>query len=179
MLVEVTDFVGEIALPFDMRNIKETKLCKFIEQYEPIWLRSALGYDFYKLFAAALAGTPAARWVLLRDGGDWTYNGETRYFGGVRPLIRSFVYYYYMRNEATITTQQGEKKSKSEYADNSNLDKAIQQWNKMSLGMGNSDEGLWDFLSYAEDEDGDKLFSEFEMDRVDVEKFRSQNPLNI
>lgn len=178
MLVEVTDFVGEIALPFDMRNIKETKLCKFIDQYEPVWKRYALGYDFYKLFETALAGTPDARWVLLRDGGDWNYNGEVRRFGGVRPLIRAYVYYWYMRNEATITTYQGEKSSKSEHTTSASpTEKAAQQFNNMWLEMAETEGCLWGMLQLAQDDDGATLYPEFDLCRVDIDRFKTINPI--
>lgn len=150
MLTEVGDFEKyPYDLPFDVRNEREVRLCQCIEINEPWWMRYAFGDNFYILFRDGLAaGTPDQRWVNLRDGVEWAYNSKNYIFDGVRPLIRPYIFYHYLRSETSITTLQGQRQATSEHAEAISPAYVMQaRWSEMIEGICK----MYDFLSLSGD----------------------------
>jgi hypothetical protein len=143
-LIDASYFIGEINIPSTGAQDVAQRLGLFIEQYEPQLLRDVLGYPLYKAFAAGLAaGSPDQRWVDLRDGKEYPdYSGYTQRWDGIlikksptvlkQSMIANFVYWHWMRNQVSISTNIGEVAPASE---NSIVitpaSKMVRAWNQM------------------------------------------------
>lgn len=159
----------EIALPLSPDGVKERKLCKFINKYQPRFLKKALGYNVMVLLDAGITSSEQ-RWLDLMDGVDYTLNGVEEHFEGILPLVARYVYRYYMDHEATTITHTGEKREKSANAEIAIINsKAQRMWSEMHEGMNS----LWDFLQYRLDGDGERVYPEFDSSRIHINHFRT------
>jgi hypothetical protein len=133
---DISYFVGETFLPNATANTNNINV--FIKKYEQIWLNKVLGIAFAKLFIDGLANNPVdARWTALKLGGMYTYNGVDGLWLGFsndtkQSPLANFVYYWYMRDQATQTTSGGETKASAENSKTvSSLTKMARAWNEM------------------------------------------------
>lgn len=144
MIVQPSDFKGMIVIPqvgsaintgVDTILPVNDVLNELITDKEPAVLSELLGFNFYRLFRDGLAvlPTPEQRWIDLRDGMEWQDGlGNYHKFKGVKPLIARYVYYWYLRQEATQTTGIGEAVNNAENARRTSpIQKQVTAWNEM------------------------------------------------
>lgn len=132
--------------PITIANITDAAVVSsfnlFLSEYEEKLLTDLLGYDLSKKYKAGIASpTPDAKWTDLRDGKEYTNRiGILQKWKGLKftdgtakkSLIANYVYYMYMRNNATVTTGVGEKIAKAQNAEAaSSAYKMVNAWNQM------------------------------------------------
>jgi hypothetical protein len=123
-LIDTSYFVGEINIPLGTRDEVTENLNLFISKYESQLLLKVLGYELFKAYTAGIAvGSPEQKWVDLRDGKEYTGNdGRIRKWVGFKDsanklsFIADYVYYWWMRNQATQTGGVGEVSTTTENA---------------------------------------------------------------
>ena len=138
MLIDSTYFIGEINLPGLQNEVVEESLNSFIQKYESYYLQRSLGYSLMKSFLAGLeADEPEQKWVDLRDGAEFEgCRGLDKWTGfindGKQSPIANYVYYYFMRDAATLTSGIGEVKPTGENSSNaSGAVKMMRAYNQM------------------------------------------------
>lgn len=117
-------FVAEIAIAQSENAYVDDNIQKFIDKYERKFMLELFGATFYAEILAGLAlldTNPAkAKWISLRDETD------------LKQMIANYVYYWYKRNETTLSAGISETKPKAQNADVTNsIDKQIRSWNEM------------------------------------------------
>jgi len=107
-IIDNTYFITENNLPVDNINIQS-----FIDKHEPEILKKIFGYALYKDFIDGLAvlPTPDQKWLDLRDGSEYTYDGELNKYEGIQNIIADWVYYWITRSEKTTATDSGIKRA--------------------------------------------------------------------
>lgn len=148
-LIDVSYFVLEINIPNTEKAPIASKVNGFINKYENKILDIVLGYPLRKQFLDGYTQpTPADKWVKLAEGADYTVNDKpTRWKGIVNKtdkesLIALYVYYWYMRDSHTTTTNSGERMNKVE-----NSDATTSSW-KLSRAWTELREWVTDLYSY-------------------------------
>jgi len=140
MFIDKTYFVGEINIPSTGNASVLERLNFFIAKYEEELLRALLGDGLYVAFKDGIAiADPDQKWKDLRDGKDYqdTTGRAMRFLGLYRndikqSLIANYVYYWWMRDKASITTHVGEADAKTDGADKVNPgQKMCRAWNEM------------------------------------------------
>ena len=139
-LIDSTYFIGDIALP----NLDEVSnsFADFITRYETELLKKLLGYTLWKEFTDALdAGSPAQKWVDLRDGAEFSFEFEgvtvTTKWGGLintdlESVIAYYVYYKYRQINLSTTTSINDVVGLPENATKVNdVRKMAYAWNEM------------------------------------------------
>jgi hypothetical protein len=133
-LIDASYFTAEINIPnADKPEVSEL-IDTFIEKYEKRFLHELLGHGLYTDFIAGVAVKPVpdAIWTDLKNGTNYTYNQRTYNYPGIKNAIANYVYYWYMRNNATETTGIGEVVNKAENAVRvSPSIKMSRAWNEM------------------------------------------------
>lgn len=116
-IIATTDFKLNQSLPLDKVSVV---LQQYIDKYEPKILTRVLGYQLYKEFKAAIdAGAPIdAKWTNLRDGTEYTYSSELRYFDGLKQLIVNYVYFKFIKEQSQFNTGVGIKSINTENSQN-------------------------------------------------------------
>lgn len=140
-------------------------LADYITRYEGEYLNKVLGYGMAKTFLTGLeAATPDAKWTDLRDGAEYTdacgnlqqwegFKDETTY---ISP-IANYVYYWWHRHNATITTERGEKAPKTKNSSGKSMQtKLTRAWNEMV----HLNRSLYAFLMNKK-VNGELVYSEF------------------
>lgn len=96
---------------------------EFIDKYEPMFLKKLLGLSLYNELTTGLATNPIdPKWTALRDDTE------------IKPMLVDYIYYWYLRNQTTLTGGVSELKPKAENAvPVSNVDKQVRAWNEMVL----------------------------------------------
>jgi hypothetical protein len=182
MFIDKTYFQGELNIPsLQAQSPVLNSLNLFIQEREPMYLRSALGYSLWKLFIAGLAeAVPDARWTDLKNGADYTDgNGILRRWEGFTNSVKQspiagYVYYWFVRDAATYTSSSGEVESKKENATNiSPSMKSVRAYNDMVKQTAI----LHDYLTYAVDGNGDPLYPEYNPEAVEC--FKTINIFNV
>ena len=137
-LIDNTYFVGDIALP----NLDEVSnsFQATMNKYEEEVLKSLLGYTLYTEFIAALAGSPAQKWIDLRDGAEFTFEfcGQTitkKWNGLINSdlisLISYYTYYKYRYENLSTTTSINDVQGIAENATKVNdTRKMVYAWNR-------------------------------------------------
>jgi len=136
------DFINEFNIPNS--NIdSQTIIQQFIDRYEPEVLKMVLGYELSRDYAAALAGgSPAQKWLDLRDGVEFSfvYDGKTildkwpGLIGGTgrKSLITAFIYLAFRKEHESYFTGSNEASAKSENSDVADAyPKYMSVWNEM------------------------------------------------
>lgn len=82
----------------------QTEIDFFIEEYERELLLNALGVTLYNELESELPTPTTQKWIDLVDGKDYTINGKTKRWNGLRganmqSLIAFYVYCQYLRND--------------------------------------------------------------------------------
>lgn len=181
-IIDQTYFVREIMVAGVERPTVSDTLCKFINEYEPRFLKKALGYEFYKLFNTALQSNPTSgRWYDLVVGADFTMGSTLYEWSGLKnstikeSIIANYVYFYYMRNEMSQTAVMGEVRTNTENAIRSTpASKMAKAWNDTARQV----HILWDYLQNKE-VDGEKVYPEFKWQDVDYCHFQTINTFGI
>lgn len=126
-LIDHTFFVGELNIPNTDRPDVQERLQYFIRKYEPMFLRQALGEALYGAFSNGLEEEPiSVGWGNLKarlvlEDGDFKYSP-----------IAAYVYYWYMRDQATVTTGVGEAVPNTDNAQRASaMQKMVSAWNEM------------------------------------------------
>ena len=141
-LINSTFFITEINIPNRDRAGVLEPLNNMIAKREPELLTGLMGYGLYKAFIAGLAilPTPEQRMVELRDGKEYVVNGVAHKWKGLviidglrkEALSANYVYYWFLRSGATLTTGVGEATTNTENAGRvSPARKQSRAWNEM------------------------------------------------
>lgn len=93
MIIDLTDFDDR---PYKVPNQEESRdFLSFIEKTEEMLaVKYLLGRDLWEEFQAALetSGVIDPHWLLLRDGGEYTYNTKTYHFTGWVDMVRPGIF---------------------------------------------------------------------------------------
>ena len=145
-LIDRDYFYGDINLPASKYDSKDD----FINKYEKELLIKLFGYTLYKLIAAYDKDNPTASPERIRDivtGKEFEMDGYTYKWNGlineekVSP-IAYYVYYYYLKDKQTATTNTGEAKTEKINAINTTSNqKLTQAWSKLKEIIGPFDIG--------------------------------------
>ena len=135
MIIDNTYFIGELYLPHAKPSITDgvtgvdTKVLRFIDEYEEDCLIKILGYNLYVLLQAELDSAQPnkldpgadAKWNDLVNGKTYVdpYTNKNVIWKGLRyksvsnntydrSLLANYVYYYYEQNEYITTTNVGD-----------------------------------------------------------------------
>lgn len=129
-LIDSSYFNNDINLPGKVLSGDYEVITQYIAKYEQEVLLMLLGYSLYKEFKAEIdAGTFSAKWLAFKDGAEYTVNfGSTdhtiKWNGLVNSdktsLIAYYIYYQYMRDNISLTTDIGEVYGTSENSERTN-----------------------------------------------------------
>lgn len=87
----------------------------FIERREKEALKSLLGLTLYDSFIDGLdEDYPEERWLALKNGARYMYNGKEYEWVGMKELLIPYVYSEWVANDETILTGVGTGQSKTE-----------------------------------------------------------------
>lgn len=137
-LIDYTYLDGKLTLGLTMDAASQQLITKYIDEYEPEFLLSLMGFSLNKLFAA----NPNEQiYKDIKEGKEFInmrglpdkWPGLVYTKGTVKKSpIANYVYYWYMRKQATSTTPSGEKKTKTQNAeDTSPAVKMSSAWYEM------------------------------------------------
>lgn len=114
-IIDQTYFTkAELKLPIDNVDAQD-----YIDIHEPEILKKVLGYALSKEFQAALADTPAQKWLDLRDGKDYTdFAGNLQQYEGIKSIIADYVFVQIVGDKQNYTTDSGVKMGSTENAEN-------------------------------------------------------------
>lgn len=138
-----SDFKGMVMLPqinapvnigVSVEHPVSVALQQLIDEKEPEVLIELLGYQLYKDFIAGLAETgPAQKWLDLKNGAEYTdERGKLHKYNGIKNIITRYVYYWYLRQQATNTNGVGEAINDTENSTRTSpAQKQTTAWNDM------------------------------------------------
>ncbi len=130
-ITEQEQFVGELSLILSQKCDEDPRLKYFIESYEPEILRDLLSDDFYNELQIQLDDPLTGDWTTLVNGGDFVYCGKSHHFKGLKYMTARYIYFYYQRDNATVTSSNAENQPKQENSLNmGNMVKQRTNWNK-------------------------------------------------
>lgn len=177
-LIDRSYFIGEIDIPNTNQVAVQENLDYLISKREPELLMALWGYAMYKAFLAGLLLDPVPqRWIDLRDGVDYTHDGEQRHWMGLisktgepkESLIANYVYYWYTRKKATQTSGVGEVATKTENSVRiSPIAKQVHAWNQMV-------QWIWDMDYFLDEKKADYP----ELKPVNQCQWEPLNPYNL
>lgn len=142
-LITADYFIREVNLPGNVLSGTLANITPYIEQYEREVLIDLLGYPLYKsLLVGIAAGSPdygSVRWKRLITGHEYdiTYQGvdtQVKWNGLIndekRSLLAYFIFYYYLKDHTTFTSNRGELAGLSENAVPFNpAQRLVKSWN--------------------------------------------------
>ncbi len=142
MLVTTSYFFGDIAIGQLNESYVKDVVQMLINSKEPDYMENILGYQLYKEFTNGISiPTPIQKWIDLRDGTEYTdTNGQIRKWQGLiktnslvhQSPIAYYIYYHYLRNEASINTGVGEAILQGQNGTTvSPIQKQVNAWNAM------------------------------------------------
>lgn len=183
-LIDKTFFVGTLEIAQLSEPSVEASLTILINEFEPKYFEGVLGYEMYKKYLAGILASEA-RMIELRDGKEFEdrwgilrkWKGFSYVEGNKKSPIANFVYYWYLRHNASITTGSGEKKATDTEVATvvSSIHKQCAAYNEMVR----QNEILWEFLYSNQD-----VYPEFFVNypylaAVDQSFYIKMNPQNI
>lgn len=185
-IIDKTYFNYETAIPGIENPMVSDPVVNFINEYEKKYLIKALGYEFYKVFWAAITVNPLPTSGIYYDivaGAEYECNGKLLKWDGLKipeikeSVIAQYIYYMYMRHyQTTQSTIVGEVATKSENAVKATVGfKLVHQWNSMC----DTTCKLWSFLLYRKDAAGVRIYPEFLFKNSVHEHFTKQNVFGI
>jgi hypothetical protein len=138
--IDASYFFGELNVAQKSDSSVSASLTAFIDEMEPMLLTDFFGYDLYKAYVAGIAGSTQI-YKDIRDGKEYTNRQgiSTKWRGLIfttgsakKSLIANYVYWHWMRNEASVTTGTGEKVPDAQNASNATpVSKMVRAWNQM------------------------------------------------
>ena len=140
--IDISFFFGTLNIAQKSTTSVQSDVDASISILEPEFLTSLLGFKLYDAYKAGIeAGSPAANWTALRDGKAYTNRAGVdakwqglKYTAGSqkKSLIANYVYWHWLKNEATMTTGTGEKVANNQNASNASpIHKQVAAWNEM------------------------------------------------
>lgn len=149
-LVDTSFFYGDLSIAQITDTAVANTVNRVINEREPELLLALFGYELYKNYQAGIIAE-TQKYIDIRDGKEYTNRagrltkwrglketvvepvvGPPAVAGQYRSLIANYVYYWHMRNNATVSTGTGEKTSKAQNAaDASPRQKMSSAWNQM------------------------------------------------
>ncbi len=116
-MIDLSYFYGKIAIPgIATDKSVQREVEQLIAQYEKEYLEKVLGYSFKKLYDDGITADDQI-YVDIRDGAE--YNSQatgylTKWSGlkktsPVSSPIANYIYYHYMKHNATVSTRTGGK----------------------------------------------------------------------
>jgi len=136
--ITAASFIGEILIPnvsgtgyAEIANLASLNV--FIDKYEPLFLKELLGDDLYTAYAAGIAVTPTpeAKWTALKNK-IFVNIGTSPAIVYLSPEA-NYIYFFFQRNQATVTLTNSEVQTKQENATViSPAQKMIDAWNSMA-----------------------------------------------
>lgn len=143
-LIDETYFVGETNIIDTSNQSVAERLTLFISKYEEELLRALLGDTLYDEYITGTSApfteeTIEQKWKDLRDGKTFTdqAGNDYRWMGfrkasSKQSIIANYVYYWFMRDKATLTTAVGEVEAKTDGSNKaSGNTKMVRAWNEM------------------------------------------------
>lgn len=180
-LINHTYFAGELLIPNWQNNAAiQERIADFVNKYEQSYLDSAMGVEFAELFRA---GITSDRFAKLKNGGVFKLSdGSSIRFGGIangtnfKSPIASLVYYWWQRDVNSASTDSGEVNISPDKATMQSAKvKAVRAWNDMVWETLK----LWQILLLSVNDDGSKVYAEFNSDYVDSKMFTTINQFGI
>lgn len=137
-ITTVNQFTGSLYLPnVEVATRAEAiRLTEAIAKYEPMYLKTLLGYELYTLFTQGLIDLTQI-YEDIRDGGTYEdTSGNTQEWEGFtdegKNPIANFIYFYHRRDIATDTQGTGEYEAATENGSRfSPMNKCVEAWNEM------------------------------------------------
>ena len=116
-IIDNTYFTNELKLPIDNINTQS-----YINKHEPDVLDKTLGVELADEFTAALdGGSPAQKWVDLRDGKVYTdFSDDKQRYKGIKVIIADYVFNKIVADRQNWTTDSGVKIAMADNAENYN-----------------------------------------------------------
>jgi hypothetical protein len=137
--VTPSDFKGMVMIPQVGASINtgteivtpvNVALEYIISEKEPEVLTNLFGYNLY--YALANGNINIERWDNLVNGTVYEIDGIKHFYPGLKQIIKKYVYYWWLRQEATQSTGVGESINKTENAVRTNpAQKQVTAWNDM------------------------------------------------
>jgi len=120
-IIAPTDFTAELTIAQTENQYMIGNVQEFIDKYEPKFLRALLGLTLANEFAAGREADPVeAKWTNLANNAD------------LIDMLKSYIYYWYKRDESTKSMGISEAKPKAENATTTNsINKQVRAWNEM------------------------------------------------
>lgn len=156
-LIDQMVFIDEILIPKNTSDIsQEQEIIRFINKYEPEFLKRSMGLEFYQLFAANLT---TQRFIDLRDGVIWIdKDGHSHEWFNIRYADANYVYYWFQRNRISQTAMIGEIRTADDPGTRvSPEDKLIKAFNAMCHQVCN----MWEMLRCRVNEDETPTYPEW------------------
>ena len=182
--IDATYFFDQLLIA-DKDNNADS-ITRFINELEPKVLEDLMGYELYKNYKAGIAaGSPAAKWLAIRDGKEYTVSGKLVKWKGLifkegvdgvtqakKSLIANYVYCKWIENNRTVTTASAEKVANvNSIATNTNSkSKIVRAWNQMV----DWNKSFVDFLYFNEAD-----YPEFSNHEVPCSLLDKQNSLGL
>lgn len=160
-IIDDTYFIGEINIPTDDTN-RVNKLQIYIDSAQKTYLKSALGYELYKLFIAELPEPFSQRFTNILNGSDFTNKCTNKpdHWDGLantekESLLAYFAYFEY--TEGVFITESSNGTTSSTFENSTEVvpiskqvtayNAGVDQYNKLYDFMiaNESDYPEWDF----------------------------------
>lgn len=167
MIVDRLYFRGLLQVENSNEQPVQGRLQYFIETFEPKFLRKLMGYDLYTSFEAGRIVTPTvpAIWTnLLTGSGNYPGLVTTDAAGQKQSPIANYIYYWWLRDQATQNTALGQMIPAAQGGKRTNpMRKMEDVWNEMI-------ERVWQFWEYL---DVNKIsYTDYKLDYTTRREFR-------
>lgn len=139
-LIDTSYFYGDLSIAQITTEPVEASVKRFIALYETEVLTNLLGYELYKNYLAGVAAN-TQKYKDIRDGKEYTNRAGrlTKWRGLVQKYgtekfspVANYVYFHWLRDQASTTTGTGEKSSNAQNATSvSPRYKMARAWNQM------------------------------------------------
>jgi hypothetical protein len=136
-IIDTSYFYGDLSIAQIENEAVEANVKRFIKQYEPELLTELFGYELYKNYLAGVATEQKYKDIL--NGKEYTNRaGKLSKWNGLKNTtlsqspIANYLYYWYLRDQASVTTGTGEKTANAQNASNASpRTKMARAWNQM------------------------------------------------
>lgn len=157
-------FVGELNTILNTECSVDEVMDLFIKDYEPKILKKILGQEFFNALQTELGSGLSGEWDVLVNGGDFTIDGVTHQFAGLKHITAGFIFYWYHRNNAYNVADTGASAPlRDGGVVKSMAFKQRSAWNKSVELTSEGCDSLWSFLdnssldNYEKNNYGEKI----------------------